>query len=226
MMSERVIELRRRLAERLPNSRAFSGTLAAKRRGVAAGSQVADLLRASLTKGVVTELVAEKESSGSALFMSSLLHHAVETNQILALVDGQDSFDPAGFTNETLSRLLWVRCKNATQALKATDLILRDRNLPLVLLDLRMNPSAQLCKIPSSIWYRLQRVVESTAAALLVLTPRAMVGSAEVRLNLQNRFDLTSLQKTERELLDELRIEISRNRLQVESTEQPLAAAG
>jgi hypothetical protein len=229
MMSERVSELRRRLAERLPKSRTFSGS-AIPMRGAAPSVdfQITALIR-NLSKGAITELVAEKKSSGSALFIAALLRQAAETNQIVALVDGLDSFDPTAFSNETLSRLLWVRCKDAAQALKAVDLILRDRNLPLVLLDLRINPEKQLRKLPSSIWYRLQRIVETTGSRMVVLTPNAMVGSAQIRLNLQSQFDLSALQKSESELLSELRIEISRNRLHVEPKESPeagLVAAG
>jgi hypothetical protein len=229
MMSERVIELRRRLAERLPGSRTFSGNaLPQPRAAWPADLQVPALIH-NLSKGTITELVAEKNSSGSALFIAALLRQAAETNQILALVDGLDSFDPTVFSSEALSRLLWVRCKDAAQALKAVDLILRDRNLPLVVLDLRINPLTQLRKLPSSIWYRLQRIVETTAATMVVLTPNAMVGSAQVRLNLRSQFDLSALQTSEHELLGELRIEISRNRLHIqpsESREAELAAAG
>jgi hypothetical protein len=226
MMSERVIALRRRLAERMPNLPILSGNVPEKSRaGWSPDLHVHALIR-NLARGAITELVAEKNSSGSAFFIASLLQQAAETNQIVALVDGHDSFDPAGFTNETLARLLWVRCQDAAQALKATDLILRDRNLPLVALDLRINPESQLRKIPATTWYRWQRMAEAASATLLVLTPRAMVGSAEVRLNLQNQFDLASLQKSQRELLAELRIEIARNRLQVTPPEQQIATDG
>ena len=49
-----------------------------------------------------------------------------------------------------LSRLLWVRCRGAAEAMKAADLILRDGNLPLVLLDLAGNPPAQFWDIPAT----------------------------------------------------------------------------
>lgn len=226
MMSERIIELRRQLAERLPNSRSFSGDFRPpSHKAFPPHLQIQGLLR-NLSPGTVTELIADKNASGSALFIASVLQHAVETNQVLALVDGQDSFDPTSFSNETLSRLLWVRCKSAAQALKAIDLILRDRNLPLVLLDLRLNPAAQLRKTPSSAWYRLQRIVEATSAVFIVVTPSAMVGSAQLRLNLKNQFGLESLHMPEQELVEQLRVEISRSRLHVEAPPQSLDAAG
>ena len=49
--------------------------------------------------------------------------------------------------------MLWVRCAAREEALKATDLLLRDRNFPLVVLDLKLNPIKQLRKIPTSTWF-------------------------------------------------------------------------
>jgi hypothetical protein len=60
---------------------------------------------------------------------------------------------------------------------------------------------------------------------VLALTPGPVVGSAQVRMNLQSRFGSDALQKTKAELSSELNIEISRNRLHVESSED-IAIAG
>jgi hypothetical protein len=227
MMSEKVIELRERLARQIPNWRGMvEKTRKKSHAALPAVTSVPAIPDGSFARGVVTEVVAEKNSCGSALIISALLQRAVESNQLLALIDGLDSFDPTAFSNETLSRLLWVRCQNAGQALKAVDLVLRDRNLSLVLLDLRINPAAQLRKIPSSVWYRLQRIVEAASTTLFVLTPQPMVGSAQMRLNLQSRFGLEALQKPESELQAELKIEISRNRLHVTLQDEGIAVAG
>lgn len=226
MMSEKVIQLRERLARQLPNWRAFSADLQEKPRSIWSGDDVASVLPGGgLVCGTITELVADIPGSGSATLMAFLLQQAADSNQLLALVDGMDSFDPTVFSNETLSHLLWVRCQNAAQALKAADLVLRDRNLPVVLLDLRLNPPAQLRKISSSVWYRLQRIVESAGTTLLVLSSQPLVGSARVRWHLHNQFRLESLQETQRDLLAQLKIEISRNRLRVEPPDE-IAAAG
>ena len=58
--------------------------------------------------------------------------------------------------------LLWIRCHNAAQALKATDLILRDGNLSLIILDFKQNTDKELRKIPGPTWYRFQRITKST----------------------------------------------------------------
>src|SRR4030095_14707706 len=106
------------------------------------------------------------------------LRQAHELGQWLVLVDGQDCFDPTCLEPEILSRLLWVRCVDIAEALKATDLLARDENLPMIVLDLRLNPAAQLRKIPATAWYRFQRLIEHRAATLLVFTPQPLVSGA------------------------------------------------
>ena len=67
--------------------------------------------------------------------------------------------------------------------MQAADLLLRDGNFPLVILDLVLNPVEELRKIPPSNWYRLQRLVEPAPTAFLVLTPRSMISSAQWKLS-------------------------------------------
>ena len=104
--------------------------------------------------------------------------------QFAAVIDGRDSFDAAALEPSTLSRLLWIRCHTAEEAVKAGDLVLRDGNLPVVLLDLALNPVAELRKIPAPTWYRFQRIVEQSTATFIVLTPQALIAPAEVRVTL------------------------------------------
>ncbi len=226
--SPKIVQLRQLLSERFPGARFNAEALADPVANVypTGLEQIDFLLRGGLSKGSTTEIVAEKNSSGSALLISALLQKAAEENQIVALVDGQNSFDPASFENHTLSRLLWVRCKSAEQSLKAADFILRDRNVPFVLLDLQLNPAHQLRKIPSSTWYRLQRIVEASSTVFVVFTPTAMVGCAQVRLNLSSRFALDALQKNESELLPKLKVELTQYRLHVGQPEERVARAG
>ena len=226
--SPKIVQLRQLLSERFPGAR-FSvekATPPSDHTWPTGLSQIDRLLDGGLHKGGITEIVAEKNSSGSALFIASMLCRAGDQNQIIALVDGQDSFDPAGFEQKTLSRLLWVRCKKAEDALKAADLLLRDRNVPLLVLDLQQNPAIQLRKIPSSTWYRLQRIVEAGSTIFTVITPKAMVGCAVARLNLQSRFNLHGLDESQTELLAKLKVELTQHRLHVTSSEVRTAKAG
>jgi RecA/RadA recombinase len=115
--------------------------------------------------------------------------------QPIALIDGRDSFDPQPLGNASLRHLLWVRCNKAFEAIKAADLLLRDGNFPLVIVDLVLNPPEELRKIPQTSWYRLQRLVEPTSAVCLVLTRQSMVGSAQLKIVLGNLWTLETFEK-------------------------------
>ena len=103
--------------------------------------------------------------------------------------------------------------------MKATDILLRDRNLSLIVLDLKMNPAAQLRKISGPTWYRLQRIARQSATAFVVLTPHPMIASAETRLILESRFTLDALPQDETQLLAELKFELARSAAAEESKE-------
>src|SRR5204863_28205 len=81
----------------------------------------------------------------------------------------------------------------ALKAIKAADLLLRDGNFPLVIVDLILNSPEELRKIPQTTWYRLQRLVESVPTACLVLTRYGMVNSAQLKLVLENSWNLEIL---------------------------------
>jgi hypothetical protein len=172
--------------------------------------QIDDLLQGGLPKGAITELVSPRTSSGTGLVLRSLLSSTCEQSQWIALVDGQDGFDPVSVSPAHLAGLLWVRCRHALQALQATDLLVRDSNLSVVVLDLQRTPAAQLRKISLTTWYRSQRVVEQTAVALLVLSPRPLVSGAWARLSLPGQFDLDALEKTTAELSEQLQVVLQR----------------
>src|SRR2546422_69623 len=148
-----VVQLRQLLAKRFPGTRIWSEQSPAKSTACwpTGLPQIDDVpeLHGGLPKSAITELVSAPPTCGSALLLLALLHRTHETNQWIALVDGADSFDPAPLENEIFSRFLWVRCQGAAQALKAADLLLRDGNLPVVLLDLRMNTPIELRRVAS-----------------------------------------------------------------------------
>jgi hypothetical protein len=207
-----IAQLRQLLAERLPALRQFSEQSSSKAVSWPTGLAAIDnLLRGGLPKSAISELVSSRLSAGSALIMVALLRRTYRTNQWLGLIDGRDCFDPAPLDNTLLSRLLWVRCRETKQAFKVADLLLRDGNLPLVVFDLRLNSTAELRRIPATTWYRLQRIVELTSSTLLVITPRPMVSSADVRLSLESHFALDALTQTEAELLPQLKFRLARS---------------
>lgn len=184
-----IVDLRNLLAERFPQPH-----IAPSARMSTGVSALDDALSGGLPKGAITELASPHPSAGSALLIAALLQEAQRERYFLALVDGRDSFDPQPLGNTRLRNLLWVRCTKAVDAVKAADLLLRDGNFPLVLLDLVLNAADELRKIPQTTWYRLQRLVEPMPTAFLVLTRRSMIASAHIKLVLENRWQLRDLQ--------------------------------
>jgi hypothetical protein len=213
MPAANIIELRQLLAERFPGLRTRADELSATRRAFwpTGLPQVDEALRGGFPVGALAEIVAERRGSGSALLMTALIHRALGENKFAAVIDGQDSLDVTQL-GEDLSHLLWVRCRSTDEALKAADLLLRDGNLPLVLLDLASNPAAQLRKIPATTWYRFQRLIERTSAICIALTPRVMVAPAQVRITLRSQFSIKALESEPEELLRELKMEIAETR--------------
>jgi hypothetical protein len=213
MPAANIIELRQLLAERFPGLRTRADELSAAKHAFwpTGIPQLDEPLRGGFARGALAEIIAEQRGSGSALLMTALIHRALGENKFTAIIDGQDSLDVTQL-GEDLSRLLWVRCRSTEEALKAADLLLRDGNLPLVLLDLVSNPAAQLRKIPATTWYRFQRLIEQTSTVCVVLAPRPMVAPAQVRITLRSRFSLNAFEREPQELLRELKIDVTEAR--------------
>ena len=188
--SSKVLDLRQLLAERFPQ------TFAPATDRLATGLSALDHpMAGGLPKNAITELSSPHLSAGSALLIYALLQNAHRAGYFLALVDGQDSFDPQPIGNTQLRNLLWVRCGKAFEAVQAADLLLRDGNFPLVVLDLVLNAPEELRKIPQTNWYRLQRLVEAAPAAFLVLTRNSIISSAQLKLSLDNALSLADLEQ-------------------------------
>lgn len=214
-MAASIIDLRKLLAERFPQ------TVAAPADVLATGLPAIDeVTGGGLPKSAITELSSPNLSAGSALLLHVLLRCAQRGGFFLALVDGRDSFDPQSSGNETLRHLLWVRCGQAAQAVQAADFLLRDGNFPLVVLDLVLNAADELRKIPQTHWYRLQRLVEATPAAFLVLTRDSIISSAQLKVSLRNAWRLPDLD--EQDLGARLKMEVRR----VQGGRQLIAKAG
>ncbi len=154
-----------------------------------------------LQKGELTE--AHGPLAAGALLLEAALMSVAEARSMMGLVDGRSGFDPT-LPEALLSRLLWVMARDAVMAIRAADLLLRDGNLPLVALDLQLNPPEELRRIPASTWYRFQRILENGGGALLVLTPRAMIASAAVRITLSGRWSLDAMNEQRAEHFPEV----------------------
>jgi hypothetical protein len=222
MPPAQVIQLRQVLLEKFPGLRLRLEERPAG--GRAGGSpQLEELLHNADARGALTEIVAAEKSAGSATLLRAVIHWAASRHQIAGLIDGSDCFDVTRVAESDLAQVLWVRCPDADKALRAADLLLRDGNLPLVILDLKFNPEAQLRKISATTWYRFQRLVETTSALCLVFTPRAMVAPARTRFILHSHFTLADLERDADELLRELKMDAARSHQLHAAAEQKIA---
>ncbi len=201
-----VLDLRKLLTERFPHAPAAAATQL-----VTGLAFLDEAIGGGLPKGAITELISPEVSAGSASLIHALLETAQRDCYFLALIDGRDSFDPQPLGNACLGHLLWMRCTKALEAIKAADLLLRDGNFPLVIVDLVLNPREELRKIPQTNWYRLQRLVESTSTACLVLTRQGRVSSAQLKIVLENVWSLESFEQ--KDAISRLRIRVQRSHL-------------
>jgi len=200
-----IVDLRKLLAERFPHP-----PFSAITRLITGLSFLDQAIGGGLPKGAITELTTPQISAGSASLIQALLQTANRDHFFLALIDGRDSFDPQPLGNALLRNLFWVRCTTALKTIKAADLLLRDGNFPLVIVDLVLNPPEDL-KIPQTIWYRLQRLVEPTSTACLILTRCSMVSSAQLKIVLENSWTLKTFQKAD--AISRLNIRVQRSHL-------------
>ena len=214
--SAKIIDLRNLLAEHFPHP---SCTTAKRLR---TGLHFLDEpICGGLPRGAITELISPGTNVGSASLIHALVHCAYRDNYFLALIDGLDSFDPCGLDNAWLQQLLWVRCSKASEGVKAADVLLRDGNFPLVIVDLVLNAPEELRKIPQTNWYRLQRLVEVLPTACLVLTRYEMVSSAQLKLVLENSWDSQTFETDD--AISRLQIVVKRSHLQPEVRTQQSA---
>ena len=149
---------------------------------------------------------------GSGTMIHSLIEAAHAARKPFALVDAGNSFDPDGLTNAQLAAMLWVPCNGPEQAVHAADLLLRDANLPLVVLDLMMCPVRQVRAIAATSWYRLQRVTEGNGTVALVFTPTPIMAGAACTLRLTRRYELAALDLLRNQLAASMQMETLRMR--------------
>jgi len=203
--------LRRLLSERFPPALARSA--AALRTETPALDEAGG---GGLPLGAITEVVSLRPSSGGQLLILKLLTVTRRQRRRVALVDGIDAFDPRSHEPAGLEHLLWVRCHTLDETMQAADILAHDANLALVMLDLRGFTGPELRRVPASTWYRLQRAIERSDTALLVLTTQPLVSSAVLRLNLHGAFALADLDALQPDLIRALPAEVQRNRLLLE----------
>src|SRR5579871_6347477 len=135
------------------------------------GFSTIDSMAGGLPHGCLTEIYGPPSSGRTSLMLSALAQSTRRQN-VCALVDAADAFDPtsAAAAGVQLERLLWVRCGgNAEHALKSADLLIQGGGFGMVIMDLADTPVPTARRISMTSWFRLRRAVEYTPTVLLVL---------------------------------------------------------
>ena len=154
------------------------------------------------------------------MFLDGVMETARRRNEWIGLVEG-NTFDFSGSRSAGWEKLLVVRVPNPGEAVKAADLLVRDGNLPVVLLDLQTTPLRSLGRIPVSTWHRFQRLVEQSGTALVALTPQPIIEAARVRLVLQGHWALADLKRPRGELIAKIAVQVFRRGRQTQPSAEP-----
>lgn len=145
-------------------------------------------LDGGMPRGQISELVGPA-SSGRTALVHRLLERATGQGELVAVVDVLDQFDPATAAAQgvRLDQLLWVRGEAGpavTRAIKALNLVVSAGGFGLVVFDAGGVPARALRQLPFTTWLRVQRVLEGsdTACVLLADVPLARSpGGASIR---------------------------------------------
>jgi hypothetical protein len=189
---------------------------------VSCGISEVDAITGGLPRGGLTEILGPA-SSGRTSLLISLLANMTAREELCALIDAQDAFDPhsAEAAGVNLNRLLWLRCSGMEPALKVMDLLIHGGGFGLVVLDVGDIPPPLVRRVPLAYWFRFQRAVEHTPTILLLVEQESYATSAAslvLRLtNRATRWATTSMERriTQSWLLDgsEINAEILLSRI-------------
>ena len=174
-------------------ARRFGSSVPAPRKSpfetLTTGIEAIDALSDGVPRGAITEIIGAT-SSGRTSVLLSVLAQATWSDEVCALIDMGDRFDPASavLAGIVLDHLLWARCaNNLERAFKATDLVLQSSGFGLVVLDMADVAAQYVRKIVSSWWYRFHHTIEDTATALVVVGQTSCVRSCtSLSLELKN----------------------------------------
>jgi recA bacterial DNA recombination protein len=190
-------KLDRTLSSALPAWRACDDELVAPTELAPLDAQ----LGGGIPRGQLSEIVGLR-SSGRTSVLLRMLAAATARGELVALVDGLDMFDAASASAAGIdfNRLLWIRghvvtnpgmCRDLNQravdqAIKALTLVLQAGNFGIVVLDMAEAPGDALRRLPFTTWLRLQRIIEGSQTACVLIGSQPMARSSSgltVRLN-------------------------------------------
>jgi hypothetical protein len=173
-------------------------------------------------RGQLSEVIGPRSSGRTSLLLQTIAA-ATARGELVALVDALDMFDveSAAAAGVDLTRLLWIRghlvtnqglCRELNQraieqAIRAFTLVLQAGNFGLVVFDVAEAPADAVRRLPFTTWLRLQRMVEGSQTACVLLGGEPMArSSAGLTLRLGLRAQGAGLRFRER-LFDGIDIE-------------------
>src|SRR3954471_20103695 len=173
-------------------------------------------------RGQLFELVGPR-SSGRTSLLLRMMAAATARGELVALVDALDMLDveSAAAAGVDLDRLLWIRGhlvvnqgmarelnqRAIEQAIRAFTLVLQAGNFGLVVFDVADAPADTVRRLPFTTWLRLQRMVEGSQTAGVLVGTEAMARSSAgltVKLAMRN---LESGMRFDRGLFDGIDVE-------------------
>jgi hypothetical protein len=144
-------------------------------------------------RGQLSELVGPR-SSGRTSLLLQMMAASTARGELVALVDALDMFDveSAAAAGVDLDRVLWIRGHVVTsqglarelnqraieQAIRAFTLVLQAGNFGLVVFDVAEAPPEAVRQLPFTTWLRLQRMVEGSQTACLLIGSQPMARSS------------------------------------------------
>ena len=143
-------------------------------------------VRGGFPRGQLSEIVGPSSSGRTAIVLQTIAA-STRRGEIAALVDTFDRLDVASAAAAAidLERLLWVRGEASggsdravNRALKAVNLVLQAGGFGCVVLDLADVPPVALRRIPFTTWLRMQRIIEGSDTACVLMAAQPLARSA------------------------------------------------
>ena len=150
-------------------------------------------LHGGLPRGQLSEMTGPR-SSGRTTLLLQMMAAVTRRGEIAALIDTFDRLDVASAVAAgiDLNRLLWIRGdaisgggtrnesadRTVDRALKALNLVLQAGGFAYVAIDLADVPPAALARIPFTTWLRVQRIIEGSDTACVLVAPQPLARSA------------------------------------------------
>ena len=172
-------------------------------------------LRGGLPRGQLSEL-SGTASAGRLTLLMQLMAEATRRGEVAAFVDTCDRLDvaTASAAGVCLDRLLWIRGDAVSgvsgtttstweraldRAIKALNLVLQAGGFAVVAIDLADVPAVWLKRLPFTTWLRVQRSIEGSDTACVLLSPEPLARSAGgLTLTLSGRTTWTGAERSRR----------------------------